>query len=76
MGFVEHEVPNLHTTIQYDVLGELNAGNFLARRSTEDMLATDGECWGHKVMLQAATDGAISSEGRLNRRFRIGNREI
>ena len=38
-GFVEHEVPNLQTqtVISYDALGELNAGNFLARRSLEDI---------------------------------------
>ena len=29
-GFVEHEVPDLQTTISYDVLGDLNGGNFLA----------------------------------------------
>ena len=69
-GFIEHEVPD-----QYDVLGELNAGNSLARRSLEDMQATEGQFWGHRVMLQAATDGATPSEGILNRRFRIGNRE-
>ena len=40
------------------------------------MQATDGEYWEHKVMLQAATDGAISSEGILNKRFRMSNREI
>ena len=27
-GFVEHEVPDLQTIISYDLLGELNAGNF------------------------------------------------
>ena len=27
-------------------------------------------------MLKAATDGATPSEGPLNRRFKIGNREI
>ena len=60
----------------YDVLGELNAGNFLARRSLEDMQATEGQYWGHGVMLKAATDGVTPSEGPLNRMFKIGKREI
>ena len=59
-----------------DVLGELSAGNFLARRSLENMQATEGQYCGHRVMLKAATDGATPSEGPLNRRFRIANREI
>ena len=46
-GFVENEVPNRQTIVSYDVLGELNAGNFLARRSLEDMQATEGQYWGH-----------------------------
>ena len=75
-GFVEHEVPDLQTIINYDVLGGLNTGNFLARRSLEDMQATEGQYWGHRVMLEAATDGATPSEGPLNRIFKIGNREI
>ncbi|CAK9082732.1 unnamed protein product [Durusdinium trenchii] len=39
----EHEVPNIPTIIAYDTLQELNAGNFLARRSLEDMQATEGQ---------------------------------
>ena len=75
-GFVEHEVPDLQTVISYDALGEMNAGNFSARRSLEDTQATGGQYWGHRVMLRAATDGAAPSEGPLNRIFKIGNREI
>ena len=74
-GLIEHEVPNIQAIIS-DVLGELNAGNFLARRSLEDTQATEGQYWGHRVMLKAATDGATPSEGPLNRVFKIGNREI
>ena len=73
----EHEAPNIPTIISYDVLQELNAGNFLAvlaRRSLEDMQASEGQYWGHAVMLKAATDGAAPSEGSLNRMFKIGNR--
>ena len=40
------------------------------------MQATKTQCWGHRVMLQAATDGATPSEGPLNRMFKTGNREI
>ena len=69
-GFVEHEVPSFQTIISYDVLGELKAGNCLARRSLEDMQATEGQYWGHQVMLQAATDGTAPSEGPLNRMFK------
>ena len=43
-GFVEHEAPDLQTIVSYDALGELNAGNFLARRSLEDMQGTEGQC--------------------------------
>ena len=75
-GFTEHETPNVPTIIAYDVLQGLNAGNFLSRRSLEDMQASTGQYWGHRVMLKAATDGATPSEGPLNRVFKIGNREI
>ena len=40
------------------------------------MQATEGQYWRRRVMLKAATDGATPSEGPLNRRFRIANREI
>ena len=74
-GFIEREVPpRLQTIIAYDVLAELNAGSFLARRSIEDMQATEEQYYGHRVMLKAATDGAGPSDGAVNRRFRIGNR--
>ena len=74
-GFVENEVPDLQSIISCDALGALNAGNFLARRSLEDMQATEGQYWGHRMMLQAATDGATPSEGPLSRVFKIGNKE-
>ena len=35
------------------------------------MQATEGQYWGHRVMLQAATDGATPPEGPLNRMFKI-----
>ena len=37
------EIQDLRTVISYDVLGEMNAGNFLARRSLQDMQATEGQ---------------------------------
>ena len=63
------------SSYSYDVLGEMNAGNFLVRRSLEDMPATEGQYRYHRVMLQGATDGAIPSDGPLNKMFRPGNRE-
>ena len=72
---MERQVPDLQIVISYDVLGEMNASNFLARRSLEDMRATAGQFQDHHVMLQAALDGATPSEGPLNRRFNTGNRE-
>ena len=73
-GSTEHETPNIPTIIAYDVLQELNAGNFLARRSLEDMQASEGQYWGHRVMLKAATDGATPSEG--NRQISIREQYI
>ena len=69
----EPETPDV---LAYDVLQGLNAGNFLARRSLEDMQASTDQYWGHTVMLTAATDGATPSEGPVNKMFKIGNREI
>ena len=40
------------------------------------MQATDGWCEGHRVMLEAANEGANPSGGPLNRSFSVGNREI
>ena len=39
-GFTEPETPDTARVSAYDVLQELNAGNFLARRSLEDMRAS------------------------------------
>ena len=75
-GFTAPYTPNTTTINAYDVLQELNAGNFLARRSLENMKASTEQFWGHKVMLKAATDGATPSEGPLNKMFKTGNREI
>ena len=36
-GFVEREIPNTHATSVYDMLNEMNAGHYLARRSLEEM---------------------------------------
>ena len=38
-GFTEHETPDVPTVFANDVLQESKAGNFLARRSLEDMQA-------------------------------------
>ena len=35
---VEQQEPDTRTIISYDLLSELNAGNFLARRSFVDIL--------------------------------------
>ena len=75
-GFVEKETPNTQTLISYDMIGEINAGNVLARRSLEDMRPTEGQYEGHRVMLEAANQGAIPSEGPLIQAFRPGNREL
>lgn len=66
-GFVAREV---QTTIAYDVLGEMQDTS-LPEGAWERMQATEGQYWGHRVVLQAATDG-----GPLNRMFKIGSREI
>ena len=58
-----------------DMMGEVNAANVLARRNLEDMRTTEGEYRGRKVMLKAALEGAIPTEGPLTRRFRPGSRE-
>ena len=42
-GFTDPDTPDTTTISAYDVLQELNAGNFLARRSLEDMQATPGQ---------------------------------
>ena len=42
----------------------------LARRSLEDMQSTEGYYDGHRVMLEAANQGANPSEGPWNRIFR------
>ena len=73
---MEKQTPDTHTVISYDVLGEMNAGNPLARRSLEDTRATEGQYQGYRVMLQAAMDGATPSEGPLNKMFRPGTREL
>ena len=56
-------------------VGEINAGNFLARRSLEDMRSTPGQFHGHRVMQQAALQGAIPTEGPLSRGVKPGNGE-
>ena len=56
------------------MLGELNAGNYLARRSLEDMRSTAEQYHGHRVTIQAANQAAASTEGPLSRRFKPGNR--
>ena len=48
--------------VSYDVIAETNAGNYLARRSLEDLRSTRGQYHGHTVLLQAAR-GAVPSDG-------------
>ena len=60
-GFVERQDPDARGIISYDMLRELNAGNYLARRSLEDMRSTAGQSQGRHVMLQAANQGAVPS---------------
>ena len=69
-AFVEKETPNAQTLISYDMMGEINAGNFLARKSLEDVRSTEGQYEGHRVMLEAANQEAIPSEGPLTKAFR------
>ena len=38
----ERETANTQAFLSYDILSEINAGNFLARRSLEAMQATEG----------------------------------
>ena len=74
-GFVEERAPDTLTITNYNILGEINAGSYLARRSSEDMRSSSDRYHGHPVMLQAATQGAIPTGGPLSRRFKPGNRE-
>ena len=62
--------PDSTTISANDVLQELSAGNFSARRSLEDMQASTKQRRGYKVMLKAATDGATQAEGPLNKMFK------
>ena len=64
-GFVEGETPNTPAILSFDILSEINAGNYLARRSLEAMQATEGWYEGHRVMLEAANEGANPSQGPL-----------
>ena len=74
-GFVEREIPNTHATSVYDMLNEMNAGHYLARRSLEEMQRTAGLFYRHQVMLQAAMNEASPAEGPVYTRFRPGGRE-
>ena len=55
---LEHEVDLLRdyarrvAILSYDILSEINAGNYLARRSLEAMQSTEGWYEGHRVMLE------------------------
>ena len=75
-GFVEKEIPNAQAISVYDMLREMNAKHYLARRGLEEMQRTAGLFYGHEEMLQAATNGASPTEGPLYRRFSPGNREL
>ena len=61
----------------YDMIPETNAGNYLARRSSEDLRSTREQYHGHTVMLQAAAQGAAPGDGpgSGSRSFRPGNAE-
>ena len=62
-GFVERETPDTEAIISYDMMGEINAANFLARRSLENMRPTEEQYDGRRVMLEAANQGAVPSDG-------------
>ena len=68
--------PDIQFIVTEDTLGEMSAGHYLARRSLEDVQATEGLYYGHQVMLQAAMDGANPTEGPLYKRCKSGNREL
>ena len=74
-GFVERETPTTQAILSYNIMSEINAGNYLARRSLEAKQATEGRYEGHRVMPEAANEQANPSEDQLNRTFRRGNRE-
>ena len=74
-GFVERETPkHKPSSTACDILGEVNAGNYLARRTLEAVQATEGWYEGERAM--SANEGANPSEGPLNITFRPGNREM
>ena len=75
-GFVGRETPNTQAFLSYKILSEITAGNYSVTRGLEAMQATEGWYEGHKLMLEAANEGANPSGGPLNRTFRVGNREM
>ena len=77
-GFAEKETLKTQTliTLDSDMMGEINAGNLLARRSLEDMTSTGGQYEDHRVMLEAANQGALPSEGPVTKAFTPGNRKL
>ena len=69
------ETPTTQVILSYNILSEINAGNFLARRSLETLHATEGWYPGYRVMLEAPNEGANPSEGPLSKTFTRGNRD-
>ena len=75
-GCVKDEVPYTLEIVSYDMMGEINAANFLIRRSLDGMRTTEGHYRRHKVMLKPGLEGAVPTEGpSLTRRFKPVNRE-
>ena len=73
-GFVQEQGVGYLSVCSYEMLAQTNAGNYLARRSLEDMRSTAGQYHGHQVMLEAATQGAVHSK-TPTRIFKPGNAE-
>ena len=65
-GFVERESPTTQAVLSYNIMSEINAGNYLGRKSLEAVQDTEGWYEGRRVMVEAP----------LNRTFRRGSREV
>ena len=56
------------------MIAKTNAANYLVRSSLENMRSTRGQHHGH-TMLEAATQGAVPTDGPRSKQFRPGNAE-
>ena len=63
--FVERESSTTQAVPSYNIMSEINAGNYLARRSLEAMQDTEGWYEGRRVKVEAANEGANPSGDQM-----------